>query len=246
MIKILGSLFLAGQVLLGAEVYATFNVEAKQSSKLSLEVAGVVSKLNVDIGDKVSKGAVLLELDKEKEAMDLKLANNDLSLSQLSYTYANNSYRRYIQIKNVIDKEQFEKVELDKKLKYESIAQSTNALKRSKIFLAKRTLHAPYAGVITAKHIDVGDGVNGTSQVLLEMMASPEVKLVLSFDQKYWNTIKVGQTFKYKVDGDTTQREGKIGKIYPMVDMKNRKLQAEVLTKDIVPGLFGDGTIITE
>lgn len=244
--KMIGSLLLAGQLLVAAEVYATFNVEAKQSSKLSLEVAGVVSKLNVDIGDKVSKGKVLLELDKQQQALDVKLAQNALRLSNLSYNYANNSYKRYLQIQNVIDKEQFEKVELDKKLKHESIAQSTNSLKRSKVALSKRTLKAPYSGMITAKHIEVGDGVSGTSHVLLEMMAYPNVKLVLNLDQKYWNSVKVGQTFIYKIDGETTEREGKISKIYPLVDSKNRKLQAEVLTKEIMPGLFGDGRIITE
>ncbi|MCH9740115.1 MAG: efflux RND transporter periplasmic adaptor subunit [Epsilonproteobacteria bacterium] len=244
--KIIGSLILVGQLLIGAEVYATFNVEAKQSSKLSLDVAGLVSMLNVDIGDKVSQGQVLLELDKQQQALDVKLAQNALRLSNLSYKYANNSYKRYIEIKNVIDKEQFEKVELDKKLKHESIAQSTNSLKRSKVALSKRTLKAPYTGMITAKHIEVGDGVSGTAHVLLEMMAYPNVKLVLNFDQKYWNSIKVGQTFKYKIDGETQEREGKISKIYPIVDSKNRKLQAEVITKDIMPGLFGDGTIVTE
>lgn len=246
MIKILGSLLLLGQLLMGAEIYATFTVEPQKESKLALEVAGVVRQIHVDIGDKVSKGQTLLSLDTQQETLDVKLAQNALSLSRLSYKYANNSYQRYLQIKNVIDKEQFEKVELDKKLKYTTIDQSTNSLKRAKILLSKRTLKAPYNGVITAKYIEVGDGVSGTPQTLFTMISYPNVKLLLSFDQKYWKRVKVGETFKYKIDGESTEREGKIAKIYPVVDSKNRKLQAEVMTKAIMPGLFGDGQIIME
>jgi RND family efflux transporter MFP subunit len=245
MTKILGSLLLLGQLLMGAEVYATFTVEAKQSSKLALEVAGVVSKLNVDIGDKVTKGQTLLALDTQREALDVKLAQNALTLAQLSYKYANNSYKRYMQIKNVIDKEQFEKVELDKSSKHESIAQSTNSLQRAKVMLEKRTLKAPYTGIITAKHIEVGDGVSGTAHVLLEMMAYPEVKLLLNFDEKYRNAVKVGQIFKYKNDTNKEERAVKITKVYPIIDSKTRKLTAEVITTDMMPGLFGDGVIVT-
>lgn len=243
--------YLFGLILVGGfahaeAIYATFTVEAKQESKLALEVTGVVSKVNVEIGDRVKKGEILLELDNEKEQLDLKLAQSALSLSQLSSKYANNSYARYQKIKNVIDKEQFEKYELDKKLKYESVIESNNRVKQSQTMLNKRKLLAPYNGIITAKHIEVGDGVGGTAQTLLSMISYPEVKLILSFDQKYWNKVKVGQTFKYTVDGESTPREGKITTVYPMVDTQNRKLQAEVIAKDMLPGLFGDGTIITE
>lgn len=200
----------------------------------------------MDIGDKVSKGQTLLELNTQQEALDVKLAQNALTLAQLSYKYTNNSYKRYMQIKNVIDKEQFEKVELDKNSKHESIAQSTNSLQRAKVVLEKRRLKAPYNGVITAKHIEVGDGVSGSAHVLLEMMAYPDVKLLLKFDEKYWNSVKVGDVFKYKIDKNVEAKEAKITKIYPTIDPKTRKLTAEVITTDMMPGLFGNGTIVTE
>jgi hypothetical protein len=73
-----------------------------------------------------------------------------------------------------------------------------------------------------------------------------ERKLILEFDQKYWKSIQIGDTFKYKVDGDTKEYEGKISKIYPHADPMTRKIKAEVEVKDFVAGLFGDGTITTQ
>jgi len=66
---------------------------------------------------------------------------------------------------------------------------------------------------------------------------------VLQFDQQYNKIVKVGDTFSYKLDGDDKQYSGTISKIYPYANTSTRKISAEVLTNDILVGLFGDGYI---
>ena len=39
---------------------------------------------------------------------------------------------------------------------------------------------------------------------------------------------------------------GKVSKIYPHANTKNRKIKAEVRAKGFITGLFGDGVIITK
>jgi membrane fusion protein (multidrug efflux system) len=72
------------------------------------------------------------------------------------------------------------------------------------------------------------------------------VKLVLKLDEKYWQKVKVGQKFIYKVDGSDTDYEGTITKIYPVILKETRQMQAEVKAKNLMPGLFGNGTIKAE
>lgn len=69
---------------------------------------------------------------------------------------------------------------------------------------------------------------------------------VLKFDEKYWTKVKVGQKFVYKVDGSDKTYEGTISKVYPTIIAATREMQAEVKTKDLLPGLFGNGTIILD
>ena len=64
------------------------------------------------------------------------------------------------------------------------------------------------------------------------------------FDQKYHAGVKVGNSFKYSVDGDSKSYVGEISKIYPQVSIKNRKIKAEVEVRDFMSGLFGDGYIV--
>ena len=68
-------------------------------------------------------------------------------------------------------------------------------------------------------------------------------KIILSFDQKYWKRVKTGQIFHYQLDGDSKKYSSKISKIYPYADSGNRKIKAEVLAKDFIVGLFGEGYI---
>jgi hypothetical protein len=68
-------------------------------------------------------------------------------------------------------------------------------------------------------------------------------KLILKLDEKYHGKVKVGASFKYKVDGDDTVYSGTIYKIYPTIDVKSRKMFAEVKAESFPVGLFGDGYI---
>lgn len=72
-------------------------------------------------------------------------------------------------------------------------------------------------------------------------MTPQDVKLILSLTKSTGNDL--GQKFVYKVDGSTQSYEGQIVKVYPTILTKTREMQAEVKTKNLTPGLFGNGMI---
>ncbi|MCK9455597.1 HlyD family secretion protein, partial [Sulfurimonas sp.] len=105
-------------------------------------------------------------------------------------------------------------------------------------------LLAPFDGVVYEKSVEVGDVVTEMSpKTVLKLQSKSERKLVLEFDQKYWQDVKAGDVFRYMVDGDKTQHRGVISKVYPHVDKQSRKLRAEVEVTNFTTGLFGDGYI---
>jgi hypothetical protein len=69
--------------------------------------------------------------------------------------------------------------------------------------------------------------------------------LVVEFDQKYNNDVKIGDAFLYKVDGDDKQYTGKVYRIYPEARSDNRKIALQVIAQDLKVGLFGEGKLIT-
>ena len=218
--------------LYAEDIYATFDVESQKESELGLSVSGIVSTLNVNIGDKLKKGDLILSLNNAQE-------RNEYEIARKNAEHSAKTYARYAKISDVIDKEKMENYLYDKDIT------QLNA-KNKEIILDKTELRAPYDLVITKKNIDLGAIVLASQTKLIDVIALDDVKLVLKFDEKYWQKVKIGQTFFYKVDGSDKNYEGVITKIYPIVLKETRQMQAEVKTKDLMPGLFGNGTIKAE
>ena len=215
--------------LYAEDIYATFDVESQKESQLGLSVSGIVTKLNVNIGDKLKKGDLILSLNNAQE-------RNEYEIARKNAEHSAKTYARYAKISDVIDKEKMENYLYDKEIT------QLNA-KNKEIILEKTELRAPYDLVVTKKNIDLGAIVLASQTKLIDVIALDDIKLVLKLDEKYWQKVKIGQTFIYKVDGSDKNYEGVITKIYPTVLKETRQMQAEVKAVNLMPGLFGNGTI---
>ena len=160
-----------------------------------------------------------------------------VEVSKIALKYAKSDYERQEKVKQHINQSLFESFVY----KYDN---AKVQLRYQETLLDKTYLRAPFDGIITAKKLEVGDVVSGQMITeVFDIQSLKERKLILKFDQKYHNKVKVGDRFEYKVDGDDTMYSGTIYKIYPTIDSKSRKMLAEVKAQDFPVGLFGDGYI---
>ena len=220
-------------VLQAQKIYATFDVVAQKSANLAFVSSGIVQKVNVDVGSVVKKGDILAILDNN----DIKAM---LDKTKIVLKFAKRELKRQEKIKNLIDASKYDKVLSN----YEN-AKASYAYQQA--IYEKTFLKAPFDGVIYDKAIEVGDAVSAMMlKTVFKIQSIHKRKLILEFDQKYHDIVKVGQTFKYKVDGDSKTYTGIISKVYPYANFNNRKIKAEVKAKDFTVGLFGDGYIIVD
>ena len=229
-IRVIGLLGLALSLSAG-EIYATFNVEANQKARLAFDASGITKSVNYDISNSVKKGKILASL----QNADIKAS---LESAKTALKFAKKDYERQVQVKELIDEGKFDQYAY----KYEN---AKNQLAFAQAKYDKTFLKAPFDGVIYAKDIEVGDTVSGMMlKTVFKIQSRSKRKLILSFDQKYHKNVKVGQKFKYKVDGDDKEYVGTISKVYPYANSGNRKIEAEVKAKGFVVGLFGEGYIV--
>lgn len=215
------------------EIYATFDIQAQKSASLAFSSSGIIEKMNVDIGSIVKKDELLAELLNE----DIKAM---VEVSKVALKYAKSDFERQEKVKQHINQSLFDSFAY----KFDN---AKVQLQYQQTLLDKTYLRAPFEGVITAKKVEVGDVVSGQMITeVFDIQSLKERKLVLKFDQKYHKRVKVGDSFKYKVDGDDTTYTGTIYKIYPTIDSKSRKMSAEVKAEHFPVGLFGDGYITTK
>jgi len=230
--KIVFLLFMALQ-LNAEEIYATFDIEAQKSASLAFSSGGIIEKMNVDIGSTVKKDELLAELLND----DIKAM---VEVSTVALKYAKSDYERQKKVQQHINESLFDSFAY----KYDN---AKVQLRYQESLLAKTYLRAPFDGVITAKRVEIGDVVSGQMITeVFDIQSLKERKLVLRFDQKYHQKVKVGDSFKYKVDGDDSTYSGTIYKIYPTIDSKSRKMFAEVKAQGFPVGIFGDGYITTK
>lgn len=230
--------------LWAAEIYATFDVIPSQEANLALTVSGVVKTLRADVGDSVKKGSILLEIDNNDLSAGIELAKESLKKAQIEEQFARQTYERYKKVESVIDAELMALQALVFQKAQAVVGEARAQLRYKNALIEKTRLRAPFSGVISQRNIELGDGVGGNTLPLFRLISSNNVKLILKFDEKYLSQIKKGASVRYRVDGETTFRNGVIRKIYPSVDPKTRKATAEILASNIASGLFGEAYIL--
>ena len=228
------------------KIYASFDVAPAKDAQLALKAVGIVKSVNVEIGSAVKRGDVLLELENESEKLAVKLAQNDLESAQTAKAHAKSVLDKFKLVQSVSSKQAFENAEFDFKNAALAENRAHLALNLAQKRLEDTRLLAPFDGTISGKSIEVGEGVGGVAQKLMSIFSYPDVKLKLSFDEKFKDSVKIGSEFVYKLDGQSEERRGKISLIYPTIDTKNGKIYAEVQARNLTPGLFGEGYIVSD
>ncbi|WP_345993733.1 efflux RND transporter periplasmic adaptor subunit [Sulfurimonas sp. HSL-1716] len=245
--KILLSLMILFSALNAEGIYATFDVKADKSASLAFYASGIVEKVYVDVSSYVKKGDKLAELQNSDLQASLEMAKSSLEDARVNLAFTLRDYERQKKIKKLIDEALFDKYKLAYERAKAVFAEAQANVAYKKALLDNTVLYAPFDGVIFNKDIEAGDVVSSmTLKTVFNIQSRSKRKLIVEFDQTHWKEVKVGDLFRYKVDGDTKEYTGKISKIYPSANNSNRKIKAEVRADDFIVGLFGDGYIQTD
>ena len=224
------------------EIFADFEIFAKRSSKLAFEGSGRVDGLFVDISSHVKKGDVLASLDQTSLEIALKKAKNDLALAKNAKEFAKSTLNKFSQVKEVTSKQEFDEV----KYKFDEatlrVQAAEIAILNAQDHLKKAVLKAPFDGVIASKNVELGESASPLQPAFV--LNSQEVKILIAIDEKYANLVKIGDTFKFKLDAMSEQKELKIALIHPEIKRETRKFYVEAYDSGLKPGMFGQGKVI--
>jgi membrane fusion protein, multidrug efflux system len=230
--KIIALFALAICYVNAGEVFATFETTAGKTAKLAFSSSGIVKNIYVDVGSKVKKGDILAQLHNEDYVALVATARAQAK-------FATEEYNRYAQVKNYINASQLDSYALKKE-------NALTQLRYNESVLYKTVLKAPFSGVITSKTIEEGDVVTAQAATpAFKMQTVGPMKLIIKYDAKYYNDVKVGQSYTFQIGGNGAKYKATIRKVYPTIDDKTQMVMAEAYIKNMPSGLFGAGTITT-
>lgn len=200
----------------------TGNVEGYAVNNITPQQPRRISRLLVDVGDRVYAGQKVAELDAS-------------ALAQAKAQYENN-------------KSNFERVDElyrfggESKANWESMQTAYEVSKLSyENLLENTTLVSPISGLVTARNYDNGDMCGGLPIFVVQQI-NP-VKVVISVSESLYSYIKKGMAVEVELDALPEKKfQGKVSRITPLIDASTRTFEVEVVVSNgqelIKPGMY--------
>jgi RND family efflux transporter MFP subunit len=200
----------------------TGNIEPYVKNNISSGSSQRVEKIMVEVGSKVKKGQLLVQMESlnySQAKIQLENLKLDLSRSEELYKAGGIAEQQYDQMKTQVGVAEQSIRNLDKNTK----------------------LLSPISGVVTQRNYDNGDMVSGMP-ILVVMQIQP-VKILVNISEEFFPQVKIGTPVQISLDVYPNKvYSGKVSLIYPTIDPTTRTFQVQVSisnpNSEIRPGMF--------
>ena len=208
-------------------VYST-TVQANILNNIAPQQGGRINKINVEVGDFVSAGQILAEMDKvQLEQAGLRFQNAEVEMNRVEQLFKEGG----------VSQSDYDQIVMNYK-----VAKSTydNLLENT-------ILRSPVSGVVTARNYDRGDMYN-MSQPLFTVQQITPVKLLVPISESDYTKVKKGDKVTITADAFPGQNfEGSIIRLYPTMDAATHTFNVEVHVRNenrlLRPGMFARATV---
>ena len=208
-------------------VYST-TVQANILNNIAPQQGGRINKINVEVGDFVSAGQILAEMDKvQLDQAGLRFQNAEVEMNRVEQLFKEGG----------VSQSDYDQIVMNYK-----VAKSTydNLLENT-------VLRSPVSGVVTARNYDRGDMYN-MSQPLFTVQQITPVKLLVPISESDYTKVKKGDKVTITADAFPGQNfEGSIIRLYPTMDAATHTFNVEVHVRNenrlLRPGMFARATV---
>lgn len=204
-------------------------LEFHRTSNVSSDVSGLVEKVLVKEGYRVTKGDILVQLDTEILDQEIALRKNRIEQAQLTIELANKNLTRLKELlskmgtseKNYDDAHfAFQNAQLEKK---------TSELELEKLLIQKRKsdIKAPFAGIVLEKNVESGDWVQQGKQ-LVAIGSIEDIIARVPVEESILQYAKPGNEVPLSINALNLDLTGTISRVAPVADARTKNVFVEV------------------
>lgn len=145
----------------GAVLRATGELRARHEAVLSSEASGRILRFDVDVGSRVRKGDVLMELDASTPRIQVEQARAAQAAAEAAHRVVVADLKRTEELSRggAAAAASLEKLQIGEEQSAAALRQATAAVAAAEDQLAKNRVRAPFDGVITARMKSAGEYV---------------------------------------------------------------------------------------
>jgi HlyD family secretion protein len=230
--------------LVDEEILITGSLRPKEQVDVMPKATGRVIRLSLQVGDSVSTGALVAELEDEELRQQVNRAQAAVEVSRASLAQrqaelvnAQADIRRAENLfkEKLIARQEFEArqtaykvVETQVQFARAQERQAQAELNELKIRLGQTKVFAPMSGIVAKRYVDVGALVNPANAIINIVNLSTMVTMA-SVPEREVGKLRVGSRALVEVDAFGSQRfTGRIARIAPVLDPATRTATVEV------------------
>jgi membrane fusion protein, multidrug efflux system len=215
------------------QVTVPAEVVAPDAIVLTNELAGTVRVLNLNNGSLVTKGELLLQLDISEETASLNTAKAKTKLAATELKRTQSLQKRQLVAAEALDRAEAE------------LAINLAEVERIQAIIAKKTVYAPFDGILGLHDVSVGEYLPANSQITSLVAAQTHLWIDVSLSQQQSQNLTNDEVELILTDKQASG-QGVFAKIIaknPLIDSQTRSVKYRALFKqsadvNLIPGAF--------
>ena len=213
------------------------NLEAESEIQVFSQAARLVVQLNVEEGDRVRKGQVLVRLQDEEQKSELARIESQLKKAQREHRRQESLFAKELISEQAINDATYE------------VEQFELALADAKRSLGYTEVRAPISGTITGRHVNHGDHIT-VNQHLFDLVDFDTIVARVYVPEKELVRLRVGQAARlFSASLGSEARSGEVTRIAPIVDPASGTVKVTVGIpghQGLLPGMYVEVELVTD
>jgi len=173
------------------------DVQPMLQASIFARVSGYLKKWNVDIGARVTAGQVLAEIDTPEIDRQLDQARAQLGVAQANLNLAKITDARWQMMlaSKTVSKQEADEKSAAAKVDVANVEAAQANVRRLEETQGFQRVLAPFAGIITARNVDIGDLIsNGGARELFHIAQTEALRVYVRVPQTQAADIRTGQS----------------------------------------------------
>lgn len=212
------------------------------------KVNSYVKTLNVDIGDKVKKGQLLIELDAPEIIAQLAAAKSRFHSQEAKYLASKSTYERILntsKVEGTISQNDLDLALARKNGDNADLEAAKAAYQELQSMKGYLTMTAPFDGTVAERNVNIGAYVGQNAEHLLSIIEQDKLRLAVSIPEIYTGYLTMGDELSFMVNSLPGESfSAKISRMSGALDLKLRSERVELdidnSDKRLLPGMIAE------
>ena len=180
------------------EFIGTVNFDKK--SKIASENSGIAKKINFEVGQKVKKDDVLVQIDSEILDAQIKASMAAVNMYEVQLKNSKKNYERYSALidQKSISQKVFDDAKVEFDIANENLTSAKAKLNELTIQKSKKVIKAPYNGVIVEKNVNLDEWLNQGTQIAT-IVNTQDLEIVFNLPISFISNLKSGDIYDVNI-----------------------------------------------